>query len=74
MQRTRAANILYQRRLIDGRQALQPRAAELPTPMRRSEQRQAAGLVAGLLKGIIGGRHASRRAAVAVHRHQISGQ
>src|SRR6516225_145393 len=32
-------------------------------------------IVAGLLKGIIGGRHASRRAAaaVAVHRHQISG-
>jgi hypothetical protein len=37
MQRTRAANILYQRRLIDGQQALQPRAAKLPTPMRRSE-------------------------------------
>ena len=28
MQRTRAANILYQRRLIDGRQALQPRAGD----------------------------------------------
>jgi hypothetical protein len=49
MQRTRAAN---KRRLIDGRQALQLRAADLPTPMRRSEQRQAAGLVAGL-KGTI---------------------
>src|SRR5262249_39421972 len=30
--RTRAANILYQRRLIDGQQALQPRAAKLPIP------------------------------------------
>jgi hypothetical protein len=37
MQLTRAANILYQRRLIDGQQALQPRAAKLPTPMKRSE-------------------------------------
>jgi hypothetical protein len=31
MQRTRAANILYQRWLIDGQQALQPRAAKLLT-------------------------------------------
>jgi hypothetical protein len=37
MQRTRAANILYQRRLFDGQQALQPRAAKLPTPMKRRE-------------------------------------
>jgi hypothetical protein len=32
MQRTRAANILYQRRLIDGQQALQPRAAKVANP------------------------------------------
>jgi hypothetical protein len=31
MQRTRAANILYRRRLIGVQQALQPRAAKLPT-------------------------------------------
>ena len=31
MQLTRAANMLYQRRL-DGQQALQPRAAKLPPP------------------------------------------